>query len=213
LPFRRRWSVYALCALTLVVIAVIALLRSAGTALVVDDPLRPAQAVVVLGGDVPFRAMEAATVYKQGIVREVWLMPGWITPGERALADLGIDRPPDYEYSRQALERLGVPPSAIVVIGGHQENTAQEMQAIFRQVQAAGSGPLIIVTSKYHTRRVHLLWRWMTGGHIEALVRFSRDDPSTPDHWWRDASDAMSVTHEWLGILNAWAGFPVGNER
>jgi uncharacterized SAM-binding protein YcdF (DUF218 family) len=212
-PLRRRLSVYTLGALAVIAIVAIVLLRSAGTALVLDDALRPAQAVVVLGGDMPFRAMEAASVYKQGGVREVWLTPGWVSVGEKALADMGIDHPPEYEYSRQVLERLGVPASAIVVIPGHQENTAQEMQAISRQAETTGGGPIIIVTSKYHTRRVHLLWRWMTGDHVQALVRYSRDDPSTPEHWWRDTADAMSVTHEWLGILNAWAGFPIGNER
>jgi hypothetical protein len=67
---RRRLFLYALCALAVVVIGAIIMLRSAGTALVVDDALRPAQAVVVLGGDVPFRAMEAASVYRHGVVRE-----------------------------------------------------------------------------------------------------------------------------------------------
>ena len=39
----------------------------AGAWLVVEDPLQPARAIVVLGGKVPFRAMEAAKLYKQAV--------------------------------------------------------------------------------------------------------------------------------------------------
>src|SRR5712692_382261 len=44
--------------------------------LVVEDRLEPARAVVVLGGQVPFRAMEAARIYQRGLAPEVWLTRG-----------------------------------------------------------------------------------------------------------------------------------------
>ena len=31
--------------------------------------------------------------------------------------------------------------------------------------------------------------------------------------WWRDAGDGTTVVHEWFGLLNAWAGFPIKSER
>ncbi len=39
--------------------------------LVVADPLMPARALVVLGGHTPFRAMEAASLYREGWAPEV----------------------------------------------------------------------------------------------------------------------------------------------
>src|SRR5882724_2167381 len=44
-----------------------------GRWLVVADPLERAAAVVVLSGGVPFRAVEAAAIYRDGWVREVWI--------------------------------------------------------------------------------------------------------------------------------------------
>ena len=67
-----RW----LAALAVIVVAVLAAplaLRAAGTWLVVNDPVEPARAVVVLGGHVPFRAMEAARGYRERWAPEVWV--------------------------------------------------------------------------------------------------------------------------------------------
>ena len=41
--------------------------------LVVDDSLAQASAIVVLGGELPFRAMEAADLYTQSWAPEIWL--------------------------------------------------------------------------------------------------------------------------------------------
>ena len=49
--------------------------------LVVSDPPQPSAAIVVLGGKVPFRAMEGASLYKQGWAREVWLTNQWTAGG------------------------------------------------------------------------------------------------------------------------------------
>ena len=43
-------------------------LRNAGRWLIVDEPTGAAQAVVVLGGDTPFRAMEAGEVIRSVVV-------------------------------------------------------------------------------------------------------------------------------------------------
>lgn len=48
-------------------------LTHVGYWLVVADPLEHADAVVVLGGGIPFRAVEAATIYRQRWAREIWL--------------------------------------------------------------------------------------------------------------------------------------------
>jgi uncharacterized SAM-binding protein YcdF (DUF218 family) len=184
-------------------------LRAAATWLIVEDPLQSARAVVVLGGQVPFRAAEAAHVYRQGWAHEVWLTQGGVFADDLALAQLGIGRSPEHVYSRQVLERLGVPSDAIRVLPGANQNTADEMRTIARELKASGAYRVIIVTSSYHTRRVRMLWRALAGKNAEAIVRYTRDDPFDSAHWWRRTGDAMVVSREWFGLLNAWAGFPM----
>ena len=35
-------------------------------------------------------------------------------------------------------------------------------------------------------------------------------DPFDSAQWWRNSTDAQTVSREWFGMLNAWVGFPVG---
>ena len=186
-------------------------LSALGRWLEVDDPLSSARAIVVFGGHLPFRAMEAASIYHQGWAREVWLTEGGVFAEDLALERLGIDKPPESSYSQQVLERLGVPASSIRLIAGHNVNTADEVHTIAREL--SGGDRVILITSKFHARRVKVLWHKLVGNRPAAIVRYTPDDPFQPDRWWRDAADASSVTHESFGLLNAWAGFPIKSER
>lgn len=188
-------------------------LTTAGTWLVVADPLQPARSVVVFGGQVPFRAMEAAAIYKRGWTREVWLTPGGMHEEDRALARLGVNRTPEYVYSRQVLERLDVPGDAIRVLPEQNLNTADEVRAVARELKALGGDRAILITSKYHARRVKVTWHALVGTHPEAIVRYTPDDPFEARRWWSNTADAMSVSREWFGLLNVWTGFPVKSER
>jgi uncharacterized SAM-binding protein YcdF (DUF218 family) len=194
-------------------LALILALRAAGPWLVTDDPLQPAKSVVVLGGQVPFRAMEAAAVYKQGWAPEVWLTQGAYTEVDAALDDLGIDRIPEHDYSRRVLDRLGVPDAAIRVLAERNVNTADEIRAVKKRLEAVAADRVIIVTSKSHTRRVKTLWRKLVGNHPEAIVRYAADDPFDPVHWWDRREDALSVSREWLGLLSVWIGLQARSER
>lgn len=139
--------------------------------------------------------------------------PGGVYPEDLALARLGIDRSPEHEYSRQVLQRLGVPGQAIRLIDGQTQNTVDEVRAIAKELKISGGDRVILITSKYHARRVKFIWHAVVGDRPAAIVRYTPDDPFQPDRWWRNTQDAMSVSREWFGLLNAWAGFPVKSER
>jgi uncharacterized SAM-binding protein YcdF (DUF218 family) len=197
-----------LAALLAAVLLLVFLFRSAGTALIVDDPLHKARAVVVLGGGVPFRAMEAADVYKQGYAPEVWLTRGdEERPEDQALDRIGVPHPTEYGLSAQVLERFGVPKSAIHILPGSTVNTAAEVRAIASALKP--DDRVIIVSSKAHTRRVRVIWRSLVGARPEAAVRYARADRANIDQWWQSTGTFMAVSREWAGILNATLGFPV----
>jgi uncharacterized SAM-binding protein YcdF (DUF218 family) len=209
----KRRTLFAVAFLTALLVIASLALSVAGTSLVIEDPLQHARSVVVFGGQLPFRAMEAAALYRQGWTREVWLTQGGVYEEDLALARLGIDKPPEYAYSREVLEHLGVPDQAIRLIDGQTQNTADEIRAIARELKTRGGDRVILITSKYHARRVKVIWRALVGNRPEAIVRYTPDDPFEPERWWRNTEDAMSVSREWFGLLNAWSGFPVKSER
>jgi len=176
------------------------------------DPLEPAGAIVVFGGGVPFRPMEAAKIYSQGLAASVWLTQAVLDENDLELTRLGISRKEEYIYSKEVLERLGVPAAAIQVLPHPVRNTAEEVQCIAQTAAASHLRKVILVTSKYHTRRVKILWHRLTSGKIRAIVRYD-SDPFEPQHWWRRTSDAMSVAREFFGIANTWAGFPIKTDN
>jgi uncharacterized SAM-binding protein YcdF (DUF218 family) len=187
--------------------------RNAGTWLVVEDPLLPALAAVILGGHVPFRAMEAAAIYKSGLVSEVWITQGVLSEEDRALVRLEIEKPADHLYSVKVLKQRGVPGTAIHILEKPVPNTAEELRAILIAAQQARAQRVVLVTSKYHGRRVRMLWHSMADSHPQAIVRYAPDDPFDPVQWWRSTPDAISVSREWFGILNYWLGFPLKSSR
>jgi uncharacterized SAM-binding protein YcdF (DUF218 family) len=182
--------------------------------LVIADPLDTARAVVVLSGRVPFRAMAAAAIHRDGWAPEVWISRPARTPEELAMRRIGImDVVVEEERNRQVLERSGVPPGAIRLLGPGVLNTMEEIELIAREARRAGADRLILVTSKTHSRRVKATWRALVGEAPAVIVRHSTEDHYDPDRWWRQTGDALDVSREVFGLMNVWAGFPVRPDR
>jgi uncharacterized SAM-binding protein YcdF (DUF218 family) len=180
-----------------------------GRWLVREDPLQKATAIAVLSGRMPERALEAVRIYKRGYAPRVWLTRS-TEPGA-TLAQLSVRYIGEEEYNKEVLMRGGVPEAAIEVLDPPIENTADEMRTIGEALAKRDRGAVIVVTSKVHTRRVRSLWNRLAKGDGTAVVRGVSDDGFDPGHWWRDTQDALDVVREVLGLMNAWAGLPLGH--
>jgi len=196
------WSILVL----LLAFAVVAF-RGAGRWLVRQDPLSPAGAIVVLSGGTPYRAEEAANLFRKGFAPQVWVTRP--TSPATELSKLGIHFVGEEEYNREVLIREGVPPDAVHILPGEIVNTEQEIEEVTRQMQQQSVANVIIVTSPPHTRRVRALWTRLAPADRQLVVRAAYEDPYDADHWWRNTRDALAVSREILGLMNAWAGLPV----
>jgi uncharacterized SAM-binding protein YcdF (DUF218 family) len=199
----------------LVVVAVLLPWGASGIGqwLMVADPLEPAKAIVVLSGRVPFRAMEAASIYREGLAPEVWLTREVVRPEEKALDRLGVAVVRGEAYNREVLERLGVKPEAIRLLGDGVRNTVDEVRLIAGELGRAGGDRVIIVTSKTHSRRVRATWAAIVGASPKAIIRYAREEPYDARGWWRNTRDALDVSREVFGLMNVWVGFPVRPDR
>jgi uncharacterized SAM-binding protein YcdF (DUF218 family) len=183
----------------------------AGSWVVVSDPLQKADAIVVFGGQLPFRAMEAAKIYRAGWAPELWLTQG-DNPEERTLRRLDIGYIGEHGYSRRVVEKLGVPREAIYILEPA-VNTTEEVKAVLERLRMVRGKRAILVSSKAHTRRIRVTWQALAGRELEAVVRYTTEDPYEPERWWANSRDALSVTREIGGIVNAWMGFPLSAAR
>jgi uncharacterized SAM-binding protein YcdF (DUF218 family) len=199
----RLWPMVLLALIGLIVAGFLNL----GRWLVREDPLGNADAIAVLSGRMPGRALEAGRIYQQGYAPEIWLTHA-VEPGE-TLQKLSVQYIGEDEYDRQILLHQGVPASAIRVLDPPIVNTADEMETIGAALQATPRRAVILVTSRVHTRRTRKLWNLLAPQDARAVVRGVSDDSFDPSHWWRNTGDALDVVREFLGMLNAWAGLPL----
>jgi uncharacterized SAM-binding protein YcdF (DUF218 family) len=181
--------------------------RKVGRWLVAPDALEHARAIVVLSGRLPFRAIDAAELYRQGWAPEVWLLRDQPDDADATFAQLGISYPAELEYDQKVLERLGVPAAAIRILETPTSNTRSEALLIAEELRRQGGDKAILVTSPVHTRRAKLIWRMVVGDHPQAILRYDSSELSDPDHWWRTTQDVEAVVHELLGLVNTYLGF------
>lgn len=185
-------------------------LRAVGGYLVTEEPLEHSSAVVILGGGLPIRAMEAAEIYKAGWAARVVVTRAMRREEYYMLRGLVSDIKEERDYNREILLAAGVPRSAIVMIDEEAENTLEELRLVTQIIGARDEAPLILVTSKIHTRRVRVIWSYLNGNQPKAIVRWARGDPFELDRWWRERRFAFAVLREYLGLVNYWFAFPMG---
>ena len=204
---RRRVGIYFLAILALLVVMGAEVFRNVGHWLVREDTLSKADVIVVLSGELPFRAEGAASVFKSGYAPAVWVSRP--EGPQQELAALGIHFVGEEEYNREILVQQGVPGAAIRIFPDTIVNTQDEVEEISQDMRREGKHTVIIVTSPQHTRRVKALWRKLVGEDPRVIVRAAWGDRFDADHWWRTTADVLAVVRESMGLLNVWAGLPV----
>jgi uncharacterized SAM-binding protein YcdF (DUF218 family) len=194
--------------LLLAVFARAPILRGIASFLIVEDSLERAAVIVALRGQTPFREMEAAKLYRAGLAPQVVIVRGAPSAESEALRELGFKTRQAWELSREVLIQQGVPASAIVAPTVKAGGTLEELQAVY-SAMASKDAPVILVTSKFHTRRTRLTWNYVSAGRSQPIVRAATGDPFDPNHWWHKRSSVLSVVREYLGLVNYYARFAV----
>jgi uncharacterized SAM-binding protein YcdF (DUF218 family) len=129
-----------------------------GPALVVSDPLRPAEAIVVLSGGVEdadtlsagtaLRLVHGLRLWKRGLAPVLILTGG--NPVDPAVPEAGV-------MARVALE-LGVPASALIV-EREADRTAAQARAVAHLVKQRDITTVLLVTSPLHSYRAAAAFR------------------------------------------------------
>jgi len=196
----RRLLVAALVLAALAIAAHAPALRLMGRALVVEDALTRADAIVVVAGGTPDREEVAARLYREGLAPEVVLSNQFTPDRVRNLIALGA-RHLDYQgEARVALEQHGVPSQVIVALPTPVKTTEAELRIVGEAARARSWRRVILVTSPQHSRRVKLVWSREAPAGIEGLVRVVAEDKFLDGDWWHKRRQAEAVLHEYLGL-------------
>ena len=168
-----------------------------GTLLYAEDPLQRADAICVLAGTRMERPLEAADLFLKGWAPHIVLTEEVPDPGIAALERRGMGLPTNAEIARDVMVRLGVPAAAIEILPEIHNSTAHEADTFRGTALARRWKRIIVVTSKFHTRRGGFaVRRALKGSGVEVVMRGSSYDRADPHHWWRTRADVRWAASE-----------------
>jgi uncharacterized SAM-binding protein YcdF (DUF218 family) len=170
------------------------ILRFAGEAWIIDDPLERADAILLLSDDNFYadRATRATQLYRQGMA------PIVVASGRRLRPYAGIA-----ELMEHDLIERGVPKDKIVRVAHDADNTKEEAQALARFSAQRKWRSVIVVTSNYHTRRARYIFTRIFPPATVVRVTGAADGNFDPERWWEKRISIKEFTRELAGMAVA----------
>lgn len=175
-----------------------------GRALVAEDPLREADAIVVLMGSVPDRVVHGVDLYREDYSDNLVMVRTREYDDYEIMETLGLEIPDAVDINKDIALQLDVPQEDIVVLDYGSDSTFDEAVAVKQYVEAQGKETVIVVTSRYHSARSKKTFQRVLGDNFEVLSSPSPYDPFDPEGWWKHRSQARSVIFEYQKFINLY---------
>ena len=197
-----RWGWRLLAAVLILVALAYAVplgLKALGVALITDDPLHPAGAILVLAGESREgdRVRHAVQLFKRG------LAPLLVLSG----TPMGF-RTHEADVMRRHAEFLGVPSSHILIVKQNGDSTKEEAGVVLPILKRRGLKEVILVTSNYHTARAKRIFERAAGPYgPHFLASPVNDGLFEPDGWWMRRRYAKTFVYE--AIKTVWSAIEV----
>ncbi len=157
------------------------------------DELKPADVIVVLGGDVSERVEYGVKLFKEGWARkDRMIMTGGPLVGKYTYAGL---------MKKQA-EDLGVP-AGVILTADRSRTTEDDAIYTGEILKKNGYKSIVLVTSPYHSKRASFIFREMLG---DVRIISAPTDKSWFgfDDWWKRTRDRDMVLNEWSKFARLW---------
>ena len=176
------------------IVILLAVFIEAGRYLVYQDPLEPADVIVILSGNDESRVTAAAELYHQGYGANIMLTTTGNTFGEY--------NQPYSMLQKEQLQDLGIPEGGIYIAEFQAKNTGQEATGIINKMYDLGFNSAIIVTDSWHTRRVKTIF---SDSFSNTGFRFSIYPAPGSDYnknfWWLTPSGWKDTVSEYIRLL------------
>ena len=170
-------------------------LRALGHWLIEEDRPQAGDLIVVLGGSPAVRAMAAADYFEEGLAPLVFLSRGGLEEAE-LVKGMNLEDTGNWGLTRKILLERGVPPDKIIMDAVHVDSTLDEARRVKIFLDGRARTKLLLVTSRYHSRRAAAIFRGILGDRAEVISLPSKYDPFDPDNWWRHRTMAKRAVLE-----------------
>lgn len=193
-----------ICIILLALLAVF--FRYAGVGIVTVDSPEKADLIIVLMGSGPDRILGAVDLYEQGHAPCIMMVENW-QPGYELLESRGVELPRDAELVASVGVQLGVPEEAFIILSGNARSTQDEGLIVtqYLKEQQLEVDTVLLVSSKFHSKRSAKIFRWALGGldrDVKVLSCPTPYDDFDAAAWWQSREDAKRVVMEYAKLIN-----------
>jgi hypothetical protein len=185
------------------------ILRAAGWALVVDDPIGPSD-VIVVAVDAADGAgvLEAADLVHAGVAVAVGIFAEPDNRADREFIHRGVPYEDITDRSARQLRSLGV--MTIEHIPGTVTGTETEAQILLAWCTDRQYRSVVVVSNSDHSRRLRRVFRRSLRGHgLKVSVRSARYSTFDPDRWWATRGGIRTEIVEFQKLLLDVARHPI----
>lgn len=167
-------------------------LRAMAELLVVADPPRSADAIVVLAGNSPERATHAIELYRTGIAPRVIVSDEPVRT--HAFASTWS------ELHRRGIANLPIPDRALMVLPISQ-STYEEALRTRDALEQEGLHSIVLVTDAFHSRRALMVFRHVfREADLDVHVSPSQFPALWTRYWWHDEDRTWEVVTEYFKL-------------
>jgi hypothetical protein len=153
---------------------------------IASAPTDRADAIIVLGGDYPYRINEGISLYKQDIAPEIWYT-GNIRSRFAPLSTA--------EFAARISRSRGVPDQAVRLLATR--STWEDGKVIAEIATMRRIRAVVIVTSWYHSRRALCAIRYhLQGSGVVIYYAPTELTPYSADTWWQEPSGWYALVRE-----------------
>ena len=171
-------------------------MQKIGNALVYEDPLEPADVIVVLSGSGTGNRIKAgAMLYQKGIGRKLLISGDKVYPGYYT-----------HILMKNHAINLGVPEDKIIAskIEGEISTWGEGIYNL-EKLQENKFKSFILVTSAFHTNRAHAVYKKLIddlGYNFKFMVYPAKDNRVPIKGWWKTRTGKKIILLEYLSTLN-----------
>ncbi len=190
------------------------LLHQVGAYLIVEEPLEPADLLVVISGTLP-EIHYGLDLYHKGYAKKILFLGHF--PVELAVISKEpfevMEKPWDEIAAHMAIQ-AGVPADALLFSDAFDNSTYARVVSLVRTAQANDQRSLIIVTSPTHSRRVGLSARHILQGAPPTFRLAPTPQRYYPepyrfnlDTWWLDENHPKMLFDEYTKLAYYWLNY------
>jgi uncharacterized SAM-binding protein YcdF (DUF218 family) len=173
------------------------LLQLAGNFLIKEDNLQHADAIFVLSGDPYDRGRQAQVLFDDGYA------PLIVVTGENIshnLKALGVYYA-ESDLTKHFLVNNGIDSTDVIILR-EGTSTIQEANVILDYAKANSLDKVIVVSSQFHTRRIHNFFHPMfKKENIELIVQGAPSSLYKEQEWWKAEDGLIMVNNEYVKLV------------